>query len=386
MEVEAGKRDITKRTFASMSREAQVKANVERANMVADIYATQATAQLLQGNIEQATKDIDKALNSAYEPIRQQLQMEMMFFQRNGQRLDAAQNREANARMEVIRQEQREIDRAISLADAAVMSGGATADDIQQLTDPNATPTQQANIAMGIIGRKAREEYNLEKAIKGRQYDLLGLELQTANAKLIAAQQAEEQGMLTPEQFDIANDLRNELNGRQFYKDAQDLEANTGSLLIALEQEDGVSDISAINTFQRLVVDPGVAVREGDVALLQSAMSFTDQTVLRAKGLMIGDKLTPTAREQMKDLVSKVYDARIAIVDENSKPIRTMAQEQGIDYGKYIGKNFASYYDIIARINPETVTQWGIETDNYLDNVTNSLLSDPTANPFGVSF
>jgi hypothetical protein len=158
------------------------------------------------------------------------------------------------------------------------------------------------------------------------------------------------------------------------------------ALIAALEQGTGVGDISAINSFQRIAVDPGVAVREGDVALLQSAQSFTDQAALQAKGLWKGDKLTPEARKQMIDVAKDVYRFRVTSVDENTQPIRTMAQEQGIDYGKYIGKNFASFEELQNRVKPQEQVTFGIEnTDAYLDNLVNSILVSPTSNPFGVS-
>jgi uncharacterized protein YigE (DUF2233 family) len=129
-----------------------------------------------------------------------------------------------------------------------------------------------------------------------------------------------------------------------------------------------------------------VAVREGDVALLQSAQSFTSQAALQAKGLWVGDKLTPKARAEMIAVARDVYRFRVTSVDENTQPVRTMAQEQGIDYGKYIGKNFASFEELQNRVRPQEQVVFGIEnTDTYLDNIFNSLSASSTANPFGIS-
>jgi hypothetical protein len=242
-------------------------------------------------------------------------------------------------------------------------------------------------VAQGVVARRAQQEYNLDKAIKGRQYEKLGLEIDSENAKILASQQAAQSGVLSPDQFATAVDLRKEVNNLAEVKAAKDLEPNMAALLVALDQENGVGDISAINTFQRLAVDPGVAVREGDVALLQSAQSFTDQATLQAKGLWKGDKLTPEARQQMREVARGVYGIRVEMVDENTKPIRTMAQEQGIDYGKYIGKNFASFEELESRVSPEDAVTFGINqsTDGYLDNIITTLSVDPSANPFGVN-
>jgi hypothetical protein len=226
----------------------------------------------------------------------------------------------------------------------------------------------------------------LDMKIKQRQYDMLGIQMQNEANQAAAAAAAAASGALTEAQLKLANDLRAEVNGLQEVKDAKNLEGDTAALIAALEQENGVGDIAAINSFQRLVVDPGVAVREGDVALLQSAMSFTDMAALKAQGLVKGDKLTPEARKQMLELVDGVYNFRVGLVDENTEQIRTIAQEQGIDYGKYVGRNFKTFEEIKGGITPEAVVQFGVSTtDDYVNSVYSALGTDPAANPFGIS-
>jgi len=169
LEVEASKRDITKRTFASISREEHVQLGLQRARMVGNIYATQATAQILQGNITEATEAIDKALNAIYEPERQKLQMEKMFFQRNASRFDQSQTREANARLAVIQQQMKEIDRAINLTDAAVATGAATPQEIQEMVSLSDNPFEQARLASSILGRTAAEDRFMNQQMQGLQ-------------------------------------------------------------------------------------------------------------------------------------------------------------------------------------------------------------------------
>jgi hypothetical protein len=346
-----------------------------------------AEAMALSGSIESSSNLINQAMSFFYQD--RQLNNQNMIQQLNyfSGIAEGETKQLLDQETRKYEEDQKMVERVKDNVDTAVVSGVATTEELRQMTDPTLTDEERLTVAQGVVARRAQQEYNLDKAIKGREYEKLGLEIDSENAKILAAQQAAQSGVLTPEQNEVATDLRAELNNRQFYKDAQDLEANTGSLLIALAQEDGVSDISAINTFQRLVVDPGVAVREGDVALLQTAMSWTDRAWLETQGLWKGDQLTPAARSQMEDLVSKVYDARIAIVDENTAHIRTIAKEQGIDYGKYVGKKFATYNDIKTKINPEDAVTSGINatTDGYLDNIITTLSADPSANPFGVN-
>lgn len=157
MRVDAGKRDITKRTFGAMSAEANIQMAVRRANMVASTRATIAAIDVTQGNLQAATEQVDKALKAVYEPVRQQLQMEMFFLERNDRRFDAAQKDLAQTRMMQIQREQAEIDRAIAMVDAAVATGIATPGEVQELVGIQ-DPIEQANAARDILGRSAAEQ------------------------------------------------------------------------------------------------------------------------------------------------------------------------------------------------------------------------------------
>jgi hypothetical protein len=164
MRVDASKRDITKRTFNAQSAEAGVQMAVQRAGKVASIYAQQASIQILQDNIKGATDAIDKALQAQYEPVRQQLQMEMVFLQRNANRFDSAQQNVANAKMKEIEQQQNEIDQAIVNVDAAVATGYATEEDIQKMTQLSSDPTAQKEYANKILAKAARAKVAQENA------------------------------------------------------------------------------------------------------------------------------------------------------------------------------------------------------------------------------
>lgn len=181
---------------------------------------------------------------------------------------------------------------------------------------------------------------------------------QTRRADEVRAQeavnQAAERGELTQDQVSKATSLRKEYNSLLEVKGAKDIQANTKALLQALNEGDkgsGVGDISAINTFQRLAVDPGVAVREGDVALLQSAQSFGDKQALKARGLLVGNKLTATAREQMRTLALEIHDSRVGFVEDQTAPIKKTADVMGIPFNEYIASPFKTSQEITDSVN-----------------------------------
>lgn len=101
----------------------------------------------------------------------------------------------------------------------------------------------------------------------------------------------------------------------------------------ALNKQTGFGDIAAINAFQRMI-DPGVAVREGDVALIQSAISQFEQLnpTFLMKKLQSGDKLDPTTRQRMYDLASTIYTEYARNANASRIPyFRSLATKSGIN-------------------------------------------------------
>lgn len=166
MRIDGSKRDLSKRTFGAQAAEFNLQRTVERAGMAAGLRATVAGNLALQGNLEAATEQVDKALKAIYDPIRQELEMEKFFLQRNDVRLgeDRAESREL--RMKGIDRQFAEIDRAQDLSDQAVMSGYAGANEIKQLTALSGDPVAQAAYAQTIVAQGAREMMALEQAAK----------------------------------------------------------------------------------------------------------------------------------------------------------------------------------------------------------------------------
>lgn len=163
MRIDASKRDITKATFGAQSAEYNLQRAIERRGQAAQLRSTVAANAALQGNLELATEQVDKALKSIYDPIRQDLAMEQFFLTRNDKRFDAAQKEVSDLRLKTIDRQFAEIDRATSLVDGAVASGYASGDDIKQMTALSGNPQAQAQYALQVAGRGAREKVALER-------------------------------------------------------------------------------------------------------------------------------------------------------------------------------------------------------------------------------
>lgn len=138
---------------------------------------------------------------------------------------------------------------------------------------------------------------------------------------------------LSKDQTATALSIIGKLESDKTYFKSMEARDSRDTILISLSKEDGFSDIAAINAFQRLI-DPGVAVREGDVALIQSASALFDKlnSETLKNRLEKGGKLTAEDREKMRVLTKEL--ARMAMEKANKGPIpryRQIAEKAGFD-------------------------------------------------------
>jgi len=120
-------------------------------------------------------------------------------------------------------------------------------------------------------------------------------------------------GQLSFPQMEAAMELSERLRGDPFYKGMTEINGGWQSLKASYGfQHTGLSDIAMINSFQRMI-DPGATVREGDVALIQAALSLFNrlnaETIIN--GLKTGNVLPAPDRNQMMELGRAIYDARL---------------------------------------------------------------------------
>ena len=138
---------------------------------------------------------------------------------------------------------------------------------------------------------------------------------------------------LNKEQVQIVLSMQDNLRQDPTYSKALTFRDSKDTIISSLSKEDGFSDIAAINAFQRLI-DPGVAVREGDVALIQSAISLFnryDPKFITEK-FSKGSKLPPADREKMRKLTMEL--TRMGLEKANKEVIprfTQMASDAGLN-------------------------------------------------------
>jgi hypothetical protein len=140
---------------------------------------------------------------------------------------------------------------------------------------------------------------------------------------------------MSKDQIGVYDKLYANVQQNPLIKNAIDAKSSSEIILSSLSENNGFGDITAINAFQRMV-DPGVAVREGDVTLLQSAIPRLRALGLTVGNLVEGDKLTFQAREQLKQLSKKLANTRITSSQQAISDLREIAKDAGINPDRVI--------------------------------------------------
>lgn len=108
---------------------------------------------------------------------------------------------------------------------------------------------------------------------------------------------------------------------------------------------DGLSDIMAINAFQNGIVDPGATVREGDVALMQTAIAWAQLAKLDTwkERIADGDKLPAQMRAKMLQLATATRDAYARDFQSETVPkVQSLIKQNGLPpsvLDSYIGES-----------------------------------------------
>ena len=106
-------------------------------------------------------------------------------------------------------------------------------------------------------------------------------------------------------------------------------------VMAGLREGTGLGDISAINSFQKMI-DEGV-VRGEDVTMIGSAASALQQVQLTMNNFAQGDKLAEATRAQMAKIAQDFYNAGTAQVDERLKGWRDVVLENDqLDWNKVV--------------------------------------------------
>lgn len=123
-------------------------------------------------------------------------------------------------------------------------------------------------------------------------------------------------GTYSTNQEKVITRVDNAIANNPMYKKYNSMLTFANNVNTALDSGNGVSDIAAINQFQK-VIDEGAVTRDQDVKLIQSAQSLSNQLSLMTNRLKSGQQLSATQREQMRTMVNDMLSAQKNAVDSD---------------------------------------------------------------------
>lgn len=140
---------------------------------------------------------------------------------------------------------------------------------------------------------------------------------------------------LSPEQQKGWDGIRSELNKDPFYTVWNGSKSAVTAIQTAINTGggDGLPDIMAINAFQRGIVDPGATVREGDVALMQTAVAWSEQVNMTywKEKISKGAKMPDSMRQRMLQLANATQQAYGKDFNTVTVPrMKTLVRQKGL--------------------------------------------------------
>lgn len=333
------------------------QARIARAFKVSEINMLNAQALGMQGNIALAQDQAQKAVDAKYSPIREALATRQARLELIQPLLTAEDKKQAANMQRKWDLALRDLDRreateteAKNLAFSA-LEFGAPQDKVSEVLNTIDSGDYTLGTVIDTLGAY------LKDPVKEAELTLKNLQISNEIQKQKNAEMAKEMGILTEKQYETALDIRKQVVGEKSYQSMETIEQSIGKILTSGNQakatNSGAADIALVNAFQKLI-DEGAVVREGDVALLQSAQSLYQNASVKAARIKgSGAKFTDEFRQDLMDTAEKLYEAQLAGYSEKIEPLKANAEGRGIDFNEYIVPDFKSIEDVKERIPQE---------------------------------
>ena len=169
-------------------------------------------------------------------------------------------------------------------------------------------------------------------------------------------------GEYTEKQLKAITKINQDVSKNSTYSKTTSMRGFADNVIASLSIGNGVSDIAAINQFQK-VIDEGAVTRDQDVVLIQSAQSLMGTLKTKLKSLEKGDKLGTDQRNQMRQLVEKLYDSQVKALlkDPYVASKKTEAELYGLTIKDTILGELGSFIDKEDQIDPVEDLQNDIE-------------------------
>ena len=120
------------------------------------------------------------------------------------------------------------------------------------------------------------------------------------------------------------------------YKDFTDMKSAYGQVISALDQGTPIGDVAGATKVMKLL-DPGSVVRESELGIAMAASGRMDRLKYYFSNWASGEKLTPTQREDFKNLSNELYAAAGQAYNQKRGEYLDFGSSTGVDLNKALG-------------------------------------------------
>jgi len=120
------------------------------------------------------------------------------------------------------------------------------------------------------------------------------------------------------------------------YKDFNDMKSAYGQVLTALDQGNPIGDVAGATKVMKLL-DPGSVVRESELGIAMSASGRMDRLKNYFDMWSSGKRLTPTQRDDFKQLSTELYSAAAQAYNQKRGEYIDFGQSTGVTLDKALG-------------------------------------------------
>lgn len=302
------------------------------------ILGTQAqrTNQIMEDQGVLSAKDEVQSISNEYRAKKLAYERQIADMEKQAGGYTSARNQEINR---VSREANRDLTDLAIRADIADQQYSRAFDRATSLIDSEFAPIraqiENDRVLLDLIkdDLSQKEELELRASLdeKARQTDFdYDLQLLKEKAKIDSVQNAEMSGVYTKSQLTALTKLNDTIAKDPTYAKTVGMKAYADTVVSALSNKNGISDIAAINQFQK-IIDEGAVTRDQDVKLISSAQSLLGTLQTKIKGLQAGDKLSDAQRTQMRSMVEQFYSNQVKAL--NTSPFIAAKTKEAALYG-----------------------------------------------------
>jgi hypothetical protein len=136
--------------------------------------------------------------------------------------------------------------------------------------------------------------------------------------------------------FENTMSLKKTFNAEPIYKDFNDMKSAYSQVLTSLDQGTPIGDVAGATKVMKLL-DPGSVVRESELGIAMAASGRMDRLKNYFNNWATGQKLTPTQRDDFKQLSNELYAAAAQAYNQKRQEYQDYGQSFNLDASKALG-------------------------------------------------